>query len=199
MTPRVTTGSTGRNLTGVDYQEMPAMLARPQGARGRPYVGGELRHVAAMHRGGGRPIIRVARSVAALRPSDAIAVRQPPSHPALAGSPFDNTTVAPGLQLIAVAVARGGEPMPATTVRRGERQGHPGHVRDARLVSLSRGRGARRFGVGAARFHHRAPPVLSLWPRSTLSTRHQTRRACVPASACCPQCRGCGPKFISHT
>ncbi|MGB7872658.1 MAG: malto-oligosyltrehalose synthase, partial [Mycobacterium sp.] len=86
------------------------------------------------------------------------------------------------LQLIATALARGGEPASrlqqlcgAVTAKAVE---DCLFYRDARLVSLNEvGGEPHRFGVGAAEFHHRAATRARLWPQTmtTLST-HDTKR-----------------------
>ena len=89
----------------------------------------------------------------------------------------------PALQVVAAALAGGGEPAArlqqlcgAVTAKATE---DCMFYRDARLVSLNEvGGEPRRFGVGAAEFHNRAASRAQLWPRAmtTLST-HDTKRA----------------------
>ena len=88
----------------------------------------------------------------------------------------------PALQVLAAALAHGGEPAArlqqlcgAVTAKAVE---DCLFYRDARLVSLNEvGGEPRRFGVGAAEFHHSAATRARLWPQAmtTLST-HDTKR-----------------------
>lgn len=88
----------------------------------------------------------------------------------------------PALQVLAAALARGGE----TAARLQQLCGAVTakavedclFYRDARLVSLNEvGGEPGRFGVGAAKFHHRTATRARLWPQAmtTLST-HDTKR-----------------------
>jgi (1->4)-alpha-D-glucan 1-alpha-D-glucosylmutase len=88
----------------------------------------------------------------------------------------------PALQLIAAALASGGEPATrlqqlcgAVTAKAVE---DCLFYRDARLVSLNEvGGEPRRFGVGAAEFHHSAATRARFWPRTmTTLTTHDTKR-----------------------
>ena len=88
----------------------------------------------------------------------------------------------PALQVIAAALARGGEPATrlqqlcgAVTAKAVE---DCLFYRDARLVSLNEvGGEPHRFGVGAAEFHHRAATRARLWPQAmTTLTTHDTKR-----------------------
>ncbi|QUR67367.1 malto-oligosyltrehalose synthase [Mycobacterium spongiae] len=91
--------------------------------------------------------------------------------------------LAPGLQLIAAAIAGGGEPATrlqqlcgAVTAKAVE---DCMFYRDSRLVSLNEvGGNPDRFGVGLSEFHHRAATRARLWPHTmtTLST-HDTKRS----------------------
>jgi (1->4)-alpha-D-glucan 1-alpha-D-glucosylmutase len=88
----------------------------------------------------------------------------------------------PALQMIAAALAGGGEPAirlqqlcGAVTAKAVE---DCLFYRDARLVSLNEvGGEPRRFGVGLAEFHHRAATRARLWPGAmTTLTTHDTKR-----------------------
>ncbi|TDH57727.1 malto-oligosyltrehalose synthase [Mycobacterium eburneum] len=86
------------------------------------------------------------------------------------------------LQLVAAAIAAGGEPAArlqqlcgAVTAKASE---DCLFYRDARLVSLNEvGGDPQRFGVGAAEFHQRAATRARLWPQAmTTLTTHDTKR-----------------------
>jgi (1->4)-alpha-D-glucan 1-alpha-D-glucosylmutase len=88
----------------------------------------------------------------------------------------------PALQVIAAALARGGEPAArlqqlcgAVTAKAVE---DCLFYRDARLVSLNEvGGEPLRFGVGVAEFHYSAATRARLWPRAmTTLTTHDTKR-----------------------
>jgi (1->4)-alpha-D-glucan 1-alpha-D-glucosylmutase len=88
----------------------------------------------------------------------------------------------PALQVIAAALARGGEPATrlqqlcgAVTAKAVE---DCLFYRDARLVSLNEvGGEPHRFGVGLAEFHHTAAARARLWPQTmTTLTTHDTKR-----------------------
>jgi (1->4)-alpha-D-glucan 1-alpha-D-glucosylmutase len=101
---------------------------------------------------------------------------------ALAETQAATPQLGPALQLIAAALAHGGEPAArlqqlcgAVTAKAVE---DCLFYRDARLVSLNEvGGEPHRFGVGAAEFHHRAATRARLWPRAmTTLTTHDTKR-----------------------
>ena len=105
------------------------------------------------------------------------------------------------LQLIATALAGGGEPAArlqqlcgAVTAKAVE---DCLFDRDARLVSLNEvGGEPHRFGVGAAEFHHRAATRARLlaadaWRRCPPMTPNAVRMS-GPGSVSCPRCRRCG-------
>ncbi len=102
---------------------------------------------------------------------------------ALAETQAAQAELGPALQVIAAALARGGEPATrlqqlcgAVTAKAVE---DCIFYRDARLVSLNEvGGEPHRFGVGTAEFHHHAATRARLWPQAmtTLST-HDTKRA----------------------
>jgi len=101
---------------------------------------------------------------------------------ALAETQAGAPELGPPLQLIAAALAGGGEPAVrlqqlcgAVTAKAVE---DCLFYRDARLVSLNEvGGDPQRFGVGAAEFHHSAATRARLWPQSmTTLTTHDTKR-----------------------
>ncbi|HEY1441841.1 MAG TPA: malto-oligosyltrehalose synthase, partial [Mycobacterium sp.] len=101
---------------------------------------------------------------------------------ALAETQTASPQLGPALQVIAAALAGGGEPATrlqqlcgAVTAKAAE---DCLFYRDARLVSLNEvGGEPRRFGVGAAEFHHRAATRTRMWPQAmTTLTTHDTKR-----------------------
>ncbi len=173
---------------GIDYQQMPSMLAELKTAVAIDTLApelGRLRRCIVAAAGADHPQLPAAvaallthidvyrsdyRGLAAILPA-ALAATQS------AAPEFD----AP-LQLIATALADRGEPAArlqqlcgAVTAKAVE---DCLFYRDARLVSLNEvGGEPHRFGVGAAEFHHRAATRADLWPQTmtTLST-HDTKR-----------------------
>ncbi|ORV96760.1 malto-oligosyltrehalose synthase [Mycobacterium kyorinense] len=173
---------------GVDYHAMPALLGELKGVAATVTLASELarlRRSIVAAAGADHPLLPDAvaallghvgvyrsdyRGLAALLPA-AMAETQP-------GAP----ELGPPLQLIAAALADGGEPAVrlqqlcgAVTAKAVE---DCLFYRDARLVSLNEvGGDPQRFGVGAAEFHHSAATRARLWPQtmSTLTT-HDTKR-----------------------
>jgi (1->4)-alpha-D-glucan 1-alpha-D-glucosylmutase len=101
---------------------------------------------------------------------------------ALAETQSQSPELGPALQVLATALAQGGEPATrlqqlcgAVTAKASE---DCYFYRDARLVSLNEvGGEPHRFGVGAAEFHDRAASRARLWPRTmTTLTTHDTKR-----------------------
>jgi (1->4)-alpha-D-glucan 1-alpha-D-glucosylmutase len=101
---------------------------------------------------------------------------------ALAETQTASPQLGPALQVIAAALAGGGEPATrlqqlcgAVTAKAAE---DCLFYRDARLVSLNEvGGEPRRFGVGAAEFHHSAATRARMWPQAmTTLTTHDTKR-----------------------
>ena len=101
---------------------------------------------------------------------------------ALAETQAQSPELGPALQVIAAALARGGEPATrlqqlcgAVTAKSVE---DCYFYRDARLVSLNEvGGEPHRFGVGAAEFHDRAATRARRWPQAmTTLTTHDTKR-----------------------
>ena len=101
---------------------------------------------------------------------------------ALAETQAAQPELGPALQVLAAALAAGGEPATrlqqlcgAVTAKAVE---DCLFYRDARLVSLNEvGGEPHRFGVGAAEFHHSAATRARLWPQAmTTLTTHDTKR-----------------------
>jgi (1->4)-alpha-D-glucan 1-alpha-D-glucosylmutase len=101
---------------------------------------------------------------------------------ALAETQAQSPELAAPLQVLAAALARGGEPATrlqqlcgAVTAKSVE---DCYFYRDARLVSLNEvGGEPHRFGVGAAEFHERAAARARMWPQAmTTLTTHDTKR-----------------------
>jgi (1->4)-alpha-D-glucan 1-alpha-D-glucosylmutase len=173
---------------GIDYHQLPAMLADLKTATATETLAaelGRLRRSIVAAAGADHPQLPTAvaallthidvyrtdyRGLAAILPA------------ALAATQSAAPELDVPLQLIATALARGGEPASrlqqlcgAVTAKAVE---DCLFYRDARLVSLNEvGGEPHRFGVGAAEFHHRAATRARLWPQTmtTLST-HDTKR-----------------------
>jgi (1->4)-alpha-D-glucan 1-alpha-D-glucosylmutase len=101
---------------------------------------------------------------------------------ALAETQAQSPELGPALEVLAAALARGGEPVTrlqqlcgAVTAKSVE---DCYFYRDARLVSLNEvGGEPHRFGVGAAEFHQSAADRARLWPQTmTTLTTHDTKR-----------------------
>src|SRR5271166_505268 len=101
---------------------------------------------------------------------------------ALAETQAESPQLGPALEVLAAALARGGEPATrlqqlcgAVTAKAVE---DCLFYRDARLVSLNEvGGEPHRFGVGVAEFHQRAATRARLWPQAmTTLTTHDTKR-----------------------
>jgi (1->4)-alpha-D-glucan 1-alpha-D-glucosylmutase len=175
--------------TGIDYQGMPTMLADLKIRAATDTLASELRRLRrsiAAAAGADHPLLPEAVAallthidvyrtdylgLAAILPS------------ALAKTQAAKSELGPALQVVAAALAHGGEPAArlqqlcgAVTAKAVE---DCMFYRDARLVSLNEvGGEPLRFGVGAAEFHHSAATRARLWPQTmtTLST-HDTKRA----------------------
>jgi (1->4)-alpha-D-glucan 1-alpha-D-glucosylmutase len=174
---------------GVDYQAMPAMLADLKVHAATDMLGSELRRlrrIIAATAGADHPLLPEA--VAALLTHIDVYRTDYPGLAAILQSALAETQAAtpelgPALQVIAAALAHGGEPATrlqqlcgAVTAKSVE---DCLFYRDARLVSLNEvGGEPHRFGVGAGEFHHSAATRGRLWPQAmtTLST-HDTKRA----------------------
>lgn len=175
--------------TGIDYQGMPTMLADLKIRAATDTLASELRRLRrsiAAAAGADHPLLPEAVAallthidvyrtdylgLAAILPS------------ALAKTQAAKPELGPALQVVAAALAHGGEPAArlqqlcgAVTAKAVE---DCMFYRDARLVSLNEvGGEPLRFGVGAAEFHHSAATRARIWPQTmtTLST-HDTKRA----------------------
>jgi (1->4)-alpha-D-glucan 1-alpha-D-glucosylmutase len=175
--------------TGIDYQGMPTMLADLKIRAATDTLASELRRLRrsiAATAGADHPLLPEA--VAALLThidvyrTDylGLAAILPG---ALAKTQAAKPELGPALQVVAAALAHGGEPAArlqqlcgAVTAKAVE---DCMFYRDARLVSLNEvGGEPLRFGVGAAEFHHSAATRARIWPQTmtTLST-HDTKRA----------------------
>jgi (1->4)-alpha-D-glucan 1-alpha-D-glucosylmutase len=173
---------------GVDYHAIPQLLADLKIGIATETLASELarlRRAIATAAGTDHPLLPEAvaallshidvyrsdyRGLAAVLPS------------ALAETQAARPVLGPALQVLAAALAHGGEPASrlqqlcgAVTAKAVE---DCLFYRDARLVSLNEvGGEPHRFGVGAAEFHHSAVTRARLWPQAmtTLST-HDTKR-----------------------
>jgi (1->4)-alpha-D-glucan 1-alpha-D-glucosylmutase len=173
---------------GVDYHAIPQLLAHLKIQVATETLASELarlRRAIASAAGADHPLLPEAvagllshidvyrsdyRGLAAILPS------------ALAETQAARPELGPALQVLAAALAHGGEPASrlqqlcgAVTAKAVE---DCLFYRDARLVSLNEvGGEPHRFGVGAAEFHHSAATRARLWPQAmtTLST-HDTKR-----------------------
>jgi (1->4)-alpha-D-glucan 1-alpha-D-glucosylmutase len=175
--------------TGIDYQRMPTMLADLKIRAATDTLASELRRLRrsiAAAAGADHPLLPEA--VAALLTHIDVYRTDYPGLAAILPSALAKTQAAkpelgPALQVVAAALAHGGEPAArlqqlcgAVTAKAVE---DCMFYRDARLVSLNEvGGEPLRFGVGAAEFHHSAATRGRLWPQTmtTLST-HDTKRA----------------------
>ncbi|GBE66174.1 putative maltooligosyl trehalose synthase [Mycobacterium sp. MFM001] len=173
---------------GVDYQAMPALLGELKGVATTVTLASELarlRRCIVAAAGADHPLLPDAvaallahidvyrsdyRGLASILPT------------AFAETQASTPELGPPLQLIAAALAGGGEPAVrlqqlcgAVTAKSVE---DCLFYRDARLVSLNEvGGDPQRFGVGAAEFHHSAATRARLWPQTmTTLTTHDTKR-----------------------
>jgi (1->4)-alpha-D-glucan 1-alpha-D-glucosylmutase len=173
---------------GVDYHAMPAMVAELKLRAATETLASELRRLRcsiAAAAGTDHPLLPEA--VAALLSHIGVYRSDYPGlsamlPSALAETRAETAKLGPALQVIAAALARGGEPATrlqqlcgAVTAKAVE---DCMFYRDARLVSLNEvGGEPHRFGVGTAEFHHSAAVRARLWPQAmtTLAT-HDTKR-----------------------
>ncbi|MCV7195461.1 malto-oligosyltrehalose synthase [Mycobacterium angelicum] len=173
---------------GVDYGAMPALLAELKIRAATDTLSSEmarLRRCIAAAAGADDPLLPEA--VAALLTHidvyrcdyPGLAATLPT---ALAATQAAAPQYGPALQILAAALARGGEPASrlqqlcgAVTAKAVE---DCLFYRDARLVSLNEvGGEPHRFGVGAAEFHHSAATRARMWPHTmTTLTTHDTKR-----------------------
>lgn len=174
---------------GMDYHCIPQLLADLKVQVATDALGselGRLRRAVAAAAGADHPLLPDA--VAALLSHIDVYRSDYPGLAAVLPTAFAETQAArpelgPALQVLAAALAHGGEPAArlqqlcgAVTAKAVE---DCLFYRDARLVSLNEvGGEPRRFGVGAAEFHHSAATRARLWPQAmtTLST-HDTKRS----------------------
>ncbi|WP_297847892.1 malto-oligosyltrehalose synthase [Mycobacterium sp.] len=174
--------------SGVDYQGLPDMLADLKIRAATDTLASELSR---LHRsivaaaGADHPLLPEA--VATLLTHIGVYRSDYPGlvpllPTALAETESAAPQLGPALQVLAAALARGGEPATrlqqlcgAVTAKATE---DCLFYRDARLVSLNEvGGEPHRFGVGAAEFHHRAATRARLWPQTmTTLTTHDTKR-----------------------
>ncbi len=173
---------------GVDHPAMPQMLAELKIRSATDTLASELRR---LHRSivatanADHPLLP--QAVAALLTRIGVYRCDYPGLVAIMPTALAETHAAapelgPALQVLAAALARGGEPATrlqqlcgAVTAKSVE---DCLFYRDARLVSLNEvGGEPHRFGVGAAEFHHRAATRARLWPQTmTTLTTHDTKR-----------------------
>ena len=174
---------------GVDYGALPAMLAELKIRAATDTLASELRRLRrsiAAAAGTDHPLLPEA--VAALLSHIGVYRSDYPGLSAILPGALAETQSAapelgPALQVIAAALARGGEPATrlqqlcgAVTAKSVE---DCLFYRDARLVSLNEvGGEPHRFGVGVAEFHHRAATRARTWPQAmTTLTTHDTKRS----------------------
>ncbi|MFZ1175646.1 MAG: malto-oligosyltrehalose synthase [Mycobacterium sp.] len=174
--------------TGLDYHAMPQMLADLKIRAATDTLASELRRLRrsiVATAGTDHPLLP--QAVAALLTHIDVYRCDYPGLTAIMPTALAETQAAspqlgPALQVIAAALARGGEPATrlqqlcgAVTAKASE---DCYFYRDARLVSLNEvGGEPHRFGVGAAEFHHSAATRARLWPKAmTTLTTHDTKR-----------------------
>lgn len=174
--------------TGVDYRAMPTLLAERKEAAAADTLGSELARLqrcVVTATGADHPLLSDA-IVALLGRLDVYRSDYPglaATLPmALARTQSGRPELGEPLQLVAAAMADGGEPAVrlqqlcgAVTAKAAE---DCVFYRDARLVSLNEvGGDPQTFGVGPAEFHHRAATRARLWPQTmTTLTTHDTKR-----------------------
>ncbi|KAA1249388.1 malto-oligosyltrehalose synthase [Mycobacterium simiae] len=173
---------------GLDYLAMPAMLADLKIGAATDTLASELRRLrrsvvaatGADHRLLPEAVAALLTRIGVYR-SDypGLAAIMPT---ALAQTQAQSPELGAALQVIAAALARGGEPATrlqqlcgAVTAKASE---DCYFYRDARLVSLNEvGGEPHRFGVGAAEFHQSAATRARMWPQAmTTLTTHDTKR-----------------------
>jgi (1->4)-alpha-D-glucan 1-alpha-D-glucosylmutase len=174
---------------GLDYQTMPAMLADLKIRAATDTLASELHRLRrSLAATAGTDHQMLPEAVAALLTHIDVYRSDYPGLAAILPTALAETQAAtpelgPALQVIAAALAHGGEPATrlqqlcgAVTAKAVE---DCMFYRDARLVSLNEvGGEPHRFGVGVAEFHQSAATRARLWPQAmtTLST-HDTKRA----------------------
>jgi (1->4)-alpha-D-glucan 1-alpha-D-glucosylmutase len=173
---------------GVDYRAMPTMQAELKIHAATDTLASELRRLRrSIVAAAGTDHPQLAEAVAALLSHIGVYRSDYPALSAILPTALAETHAAapelePALQVIAAALARGGEPAVrlqqlcgAVTAKAVE---DCLFYRDARLVSLNEvGGEPQRFGVGVAEFHHRGATRARLWPQAmTTLTTHDTKR-----------------------
>ncbi|OBJ09647.1 malto-oligosyltrehalose synthase [Mycobacterium sp. 1482292.6] len=173
---------------GVDYGAMPDMLVDLKIRSATETLASELRRLRrSIAAAAGVDHPRLPEAVAALLTHIGVYRSDYPGLVALLPTALAETQAAapelgPALQVLAAALARGGEPATrlqqlcgAVTAKAVE---DCLFYRDARLVALNEvGGEPHRFGVGAAEFHHSAATRARLWPQTmTTLTTHDTKR-----------------------
>ena len=173
---------------GVDYQAMPDMLVDLKIRSATETLASELRRLRrSIVAAAGVDHPQLPEAVAALLTHIGVYRCDYPGLAALLPTALAETEAAapqlgPALQVLAAALARGGEPATrlqqlcgAVTAKAVE---DCLFYRDARLVSLNEvGGEPHRFGVGAAEFHQSAATRARLWPQTmTTLTTHDTKR-----------------------
>jgi (1->4)-alpha-D-glucan 1-alpha-D-glucosylmutase len=173
---------------GVDYQAMPDMLVDLKIRSATETLASELRRLRrSIVAAAGVDHPQLPEAVAALLTHIGVYRCDYPGLAALLPTALAETQAAapqlgPALQVLAAALARGGEPATrlqqlcgAVTAKAVE---DCLFYRDARLVSLNEvGGDPHRFGVGAAEFHQSAATRARLWPQTmTTLTTHDTKR-----------------------
>ncbi|OBI14343.1 malto-oligosyltrehalose synthase, partial [Mycobacterium sp. E2327] len=173
---------------GLDYDAMPALLAELKVRAATQTLGSELarlRRAVAATAGTDDPLLPDA--IAALLTHIGVYRSDYPGlaallPTALAETQAQSSQLGPALQVLAAALAEGGEPATrlqqlcgAVTAKAVE---DCLFYRDARLVSLNEvGGEPHRFGVGLAEFHYSAADRARLWPHTmTTLTTHDTKR-----------------------
>lgn len=173
---------------GVDYRAMPDMLVDLKIRSATDTLASELRRLRrSIVAAAGVDHPQLPEAVAALLTHVGVYRSDYPGLVALLPTALAETQAAapelgPALQVLAAALARGGEPATrlqqlcgAVTAKAVE---DCLFYRDPRLVSLNEvGGEPHRFGVGAAEFHHSAATRARLWPQTmTTLTTHDTKR-----------------------
>jgi len=173
---------------GLDYHAMPKLLAELKIRVATETLASELarlRRAIAAAAGIDHP--QLSEAVAALLTHIGVYRSDYPGLAALLPTAFAETQaespqLGPALEVLAAALARGGEPATrlqqlcgAVTAKAVE---DCLFYRDARLVSLNEvGGEPHRFGVGLAEFHHSAASRARSWPQTmTTLTTHDTKR-----------------------
>lgn len=173
---------------GVDYGAMPQMLADLKVRSATDTLASELRRLRrSIVAAAGSDHPGIPQAVAALLTHIGVYRCDYPGLAAIMPTALAETQATapeldPALQVVAAALARGGEPVTrlqqlcgAVTAKSVE---DCYFYRDARLVSLNEvGGEPHRFGVGAAEFHDSAAIRARTWPQTmTTLTTHDTKR-----------------------